>query len=310
VPASQDHIDGSTPMGATLTGGGATFRVWAPGALHLYVSFNGGGQAPPPSDELVKDPATGHWTGFFPGVSDGARYRYWVEGPGGQGLKRDPWARELEFGDFQDTDCVVRDPGTYPWHDAGFVAPAPADLVVYQLHVGVFSARGAGGTDRRPGRVAKLLDALDRVEYLADLGVNAIQPLPLVEFRTPWSLGYNGTDIFSPEMDYCVGPDELPAYLDRVNALLASRGAPALTAAQLRGQVNQMKAFVDVCHLYGLAVLPTWSTTTPAGTSTTRASTTSTAPPTPATPTASTSRVGGRPAGRSSSSWSRTSASS
>jgi 1,4-alpha-glucan branching enzyme len=49
------------------------------------------------------------------------------------------------------------------------------------------------------------------VEYLADLGVNAVQPLPLVEFRTPWSLGYNGTDIFSPKMDYCVGPDELPA---------------------------------------------------------------------------------------------------
>jgi 1,4-alpha-glucan branching enzyme len=79
-------------------------------------------------------------------------------------LKRDPLARELEFGDFQDTDCIVRDPGSYPWHDGGFVAPAPADLVVYQLHVGVFSARGAAGEDRRPGRVAKLLDALDRVD--------------------------------------------------------------------------------------------------------------------------------------------------
>ena len=107
MAASQDHIVTSTPMGATLTGGGATFRVWAPGALHLYVTFDGG-QAPSPSDELVKDPGTGHWAGFFPGVSDGARYRYWVEGPGGKGLKRDPWARELEFGDFRDTDCVSR----------------------------------------------------------------------------------------------------------------------------------------------------------------------------------------------------------
>lgn len=256
MAASQDHITSSTPMGATLTGGGATFRVWAPGALHVYVTFDGGGQAPSPSDELVKDPPTGHWTGFFPGVVDGAKYRYWVEGPGGKGLKRDPWARELEFGDFHDTDCIVRDPGSYPWHDGGFVAPAPADLVVYQFHVGVFSARGPNGQDRRPGRVAKFLDAMDRVEYLADLGVNAIQPLPLVEFRTPWSLGYNGTDIFSPEMDYCLGPEELPAYLDRVNALLANKGVPALTAAQLGGQVNQLKAFVDVCHLYGLAVLP------------------------------------------------------
>jgi 1,4-alpha-glucan branching enzyme len=57
-------------------------------------------------------------------------------------------------------------------------------------------------------------------------------------------------------MDYCVGPAELPVYLDRVNALLANRGCDPLTAAQLTGQVNQLKAFVDLCHLYGLAVLP------------------------------------------------------
>jgi hypothetical protein len=81
-------------------------------------------------------------------------------------------------------------------------------------------------------------------------------PLPFVEFRTPFSHGYNGTDIFSPEMDYCLGPAELPPYLARVNALLAKKGCAPITVAQLTGQVNQLKAFVDVCHLYGLAVLP------------------------------------------------------
>ena len=43
MAASQDHITTSTPMGATLTGGGATFRVWAPGARHVHVTFDGGG---------------------------------------------------------------------------------------------------------------------------------------------------------------------------------------------------------------------------------------------------------------------------
>jgi 1,4-alpha-glucan branching enzyme len=81
-------------------------------------------------------------------------------------------------------------------------------------------------------------------------------PLPFVEFRTPFSHGYNGTDIFSPEMDYCLGPAELPPYLARVNALLAKKGCAPITVAQLTGQLNQLKAFVDVCHLYGLAVLP------------------------------------------------------
>ena len=186
---------------------------------------------------------------------DGTKYRFFVAGPGGSGFKRDPWARELELYDYPDCDCIVRDPDSYPWHDAGFRPPAFNDLVVYQFHVGRFFARDDAGRDRRPGRVAKFLDALDRVEYLADLGVNALQPLPVVEFAGEWSLGYNGTDIFSPEMDYGVDPADLPPYLERVNALLAKQGCAPLTLEHLEGQVNQLKAFVDVCHLYGLAVL-------------------------------------------------------
>lgn len=257
MAASQDHVSDSTPMGATLIDDGTTFRVWAPGVHSVHVALGGvEGYVPTPDDALVENPGTHHWTGYFPGVVDGTRYRFWVVGEGGAGPKRDPWARELEFGDFRDTDCIVRGTDSYPWHDGRFRPPAFNDLIVYQFHVGVFSARDDAGRDRRPGRVAKFLDALDRVEYLADLGVNAVQPLPFVEFRTPFSHGYNGTDIFSPEMDYCLGPAELPPYLARVNALLAKKGCALITAAQLTGQVNQLKAFVDLCHLYGLAVLP------------------------------------------------------
>jgi 1,4-alpha-glucan branching enzyme len=179
-------------MGATLVGGGATFRVWAPAASTVHVALDGAaGYVPSPADQLVKDPATGHWTGFFPGVVDGTRYRFFVVGTGAARLKRDPWARELQ-GSYPEYDCIVRDPGSYPWHDAEFRPPAFRDLVIYQFHIGVFSARNDVGQDIRPYRVAKFLDALERVEYLADLGVNAIQPLPVVEFHGPWSVGYNG----------------------------------------------------------------------------------------------------------------------
>ena len=88
-------------------------------------------------------------------------------------------------------------------HDAGFRPPEFSDLVVYQLHVGAF-----GGP--RPGRVAKFLDVTARVPYLADLGVNAIELLPIDEFPQNVSLGYNGVDYFSPEMAYTVPPGELP----------------------------------------------------------------------------------------------------
>ena len=48
---------------------------------------------------------------------------------------------------------------------------------------------------------------------------------------------------------------ELAPYLARVNRLLATKGHAPLTAAQLTGQINQFKAFVDLCHLYGIAVI-------------------------------------------------------
>jgi 1,4-alpha-glucan branching enzyme len=258
MPTSQSHISPQTPMGATPTGDGATFRVWAPGAAHVYIALGDvSAYRPRPQDELVVNPATGHWTGFVPGVSDGDHYRFYVVGAGGRaGLKRDPWARELEPGvALEDCDCIVRARGSYPWHDARFQAPPFHELVVYQLHVGVFSARDANGNDIRIGRVAKLLDVLDRIDYLVDLGVNAVQPLPLVEFHGPWSLGYNGTDLFSPETDYVVPSDHLARYVDLVNGLLAARGLPPVSRSQLDGGVNQLKAFVDICHVCGIAVL-------------------------------------------------------
>lgn len=245
-------VDADTPMGATLVPGGATFRVWAQRAAQVAVSRVG---LPPVA--LARIGAPGHWAGFVPGVVDGSVYRYAVTGQDGTiGLKRDPRAVELESGvGLADQGCVVRDRTDYPWHDAGFVPPAFADLVVYQFHVGVFSAVDADGRDIRDGRVSKLLDAAARVPYLADLGVNAVQPLPVTEFHGEWSLGYNGTDLFCPETDYCVADAELGPYLDQLNALLDLRGGAPLQRADLVGHVNQLKAFVDVCHVFGIAVV-------------------------------------------------------
>jgi 1,4-alpha-glucan branching enzyme len=255
VTTQQMHITPSTPMGATVVDGGTTCRVWAPAALQVHVALGDtSGYQPSPADELLKDPATGHWTGLLPGVGDGTVYRFHVSGGRTSGFKRDPMAREL-CGSYPEYRCVVRDPASYPWHDAGFLPPAFNDLVIYQFHVGVFSARDDAGQDIRPYRVATFLDALERVEYVADLGINAVQLLPVVEFHGPWSVGYNGTDIFSPEMDYCVDEAEVGRYLPQVNRLLANSGHIPLTASQLSSQPDQLKAFIDIYHLHGIAVV-------------------------------------------------------
>src|SRR2546422_9808964 len=105
--------------------------------------------------------------------------------------------------------AAVRNPSEYAWHDAGFRPPPFNDLIVYQFHIGVFYAKDDAGKDIRPHRVCKILDVVDRIEYFVDLGVNALMPLPFQEYQGENSLGYNGTDLFSPEMDYSVLPAEL-----------------------------------------------------------------------------------------------------
>jgi 1,4-alpha-glucan branching enzyme len=70
--------------------------------------------------------------------------------------------------------------------------------VIYQLHVGTFF------TPNLPGKAGTFLDVARKIPHFADLGVTAIQLMPIQEFQTQFSLGYNGTDYFSPEMDFAV----------------------------------------------------------------------------------------------------------
>lgn len=252
MPLSQVNIHENTPLGANLARGGATFRVWAPRAerVHLIGRFGGVDRWAPTDDNLMVSDAAGYWAGFLAGVADGDEYKFHVVGAGSQGPKRDPYARELTTDPaYPLSNCIVRDPAGYPWHDNDWRAPAFNDLIVYQFHIGTFH-----GPDRE-SRVAKFLDVLDRLDYLVELGVTAIEPLPVTEFASPRSLGYDGSDLFSPEMDFQVGEAELDAYLVRVNALFAARGQPPLTREQLGVPINQLKAVIDLCHLSGIAVL-------------------------------------------------------
>lgn len=261
MPLSQQGIDQTTPMGATPTRGGTTFRVWAGNATAVYLVLDAAtAYTPTDADRLLPMAAPGHWAGFVPNVGDGRPYRFWVVGAGGQGFKRDPYARELRYldgvvtPDYDNSNCIVRSPSSYRWAAPSFRGPRFHELIVYQFHVGVFYGRDARNRDVRGG-VAKLLHAAERVPYLADLGVNAVQPLPFVEFWTESSIGYNGTDLFSPEMDYCMSPAQLDEILPRLNGLLRARGAPEKTRVELEPHPNQLKLFIDLCHLYGIAVI-------------------------------------------------------
>ena len=193
-------------------------------AVYLAGTFNGW-KVEDDAYRLAKN-ALGVWSGFVPGVGDGTEYKFFIAGTGSKGFKRDPYARELTVvPKFPESNCIVRRPDDYPWHDQGFRMPAFSDLVVYQFHIGVYYAADANGNDARRKRPGTFLDLVDRLEYLVDLGVNAIEPLPVIEFPTTTSEGYNYTDYFSPEMDYTLlpGPD-LTRLSGVVNRLLKAKG--------------------------------------------------------------------------------------
>jgi 1,4-alpha-glucan branching enzyme len=244
VPASQQHIRPDTPMGANLVAGGATFRTWAPNATAVCVVGDFNNFTVQDDAALVPD-GKGHWLGFIPGVTEWQNYKLWISGPDGPGLKRDPYARQV---DGPSWNCIVRSP-EFPWHETGFVTPRFPDFVIYQLHVGAFY------TPRCPRAEGTFLDVIDKIPYLVELGVTVLQLLPIQEFPGCFSLGYNGTDYFAPEWEFAVVDADLSCYLARVNQLLRDKGLAPYTQQDLRGEVNQLKALVDVCHAYGLAVI-------------------------------------------------------
>lgn len=250
---SQQNISPTTPMGATLlAGGGVTFRTWAPRALAVYVNgvFAGTPLTGQADDLLMAKDANGYWTGFIPQAQEGDLYHFSVAGTGASGYKRDPYARELATdAPFPNDSCVVRSATAYPWHDAGYVTPDFTNMIVYQAHIGTYAIS-------TPGIASTFLDLIGKIPYLTALGINILQPLPVDEVETDPSMGYDGADYFSPDFPYIVtDPTALAQYLATINGLLQAKGLSPLALSDIGSAPGQLKAMVDLCHIYGIGVV-------------------------------------------------------
>ena len=240
-------------MGATLLpNGGATFRVWAPRASSVYLNgtFDGIQLAGQTDALLMSKDASGYWTGSLPQAQEGDLYHFWVNGAGSSGCKRDPYARELAYDEpFPTCSCIIRSGTAYPWHDSGFVTPDFTNMIVYQLHIGTYAIQ-------QPGIASTFLDIIGKIPYLVSLGINVLQPLPTMETETDPSLGYDGADYFSPDFPYVVtDPTALAQYLTTINGLLQAKGLSPLALHDIFSGPAQLKALVDLCHVYGIAFI-------------------------------------------------------
>lgn len=176
-------------MGANVYPGGVTFRVWAPFARAVSVATDVNGWSPDATP--LAPEGGGYWSADVPGAGDGSRYSFVVDGPAGVVWRKDPYAREVSN---SAGESIVRTED-FDWGDAEYRTPPWNELVVYELHVGTFND-AAGG---QPGGFASVVARLD---YLVDLGVNAIELMPSMEFAADFSWGYNPADIFAIESAY------------------------------------------------------------------------------------------------------------
>ncbi|MDJ0849946.1 MAG: malto-oligosyltrehalose trehalohydrolase [Myxococcota bacterium] len=179
------------PFGAVpLADGGARFALWAPAVERVGVVFETPGrerQAP------LAPGADGWFRGVVADAEAGERYRYELDG----GARvADPASRFQPDGAEGASELV--DPEAFDWPDAAWRGRPFEEAVFYELHVGAFTPRGDYG------------GVAERLDHLAELGVTALELMPLSECPGARNWGYDGVLPFAPASRHG-RPDELKA---------------------------------------------------------------------------------------------------
>lgn len=176
-----------------LADGGTRFSVWAPNARKVEVAVGCDGAVR--TFPLSRGPDGVHG-GTVPDAPAGSDYAYRLDG----GPDRpDPVSRWRPFGVHGPTRVV--DPAAFRWTDAGWRGLERADLLIYELHVGTFSR--AGTFD----------GVIERLPALRDLGVTAIEIMPVSQFPGNRNWGYDGVSPYAVQSTYG-GPDGLKRLVD------------------------------------------------------------------------------------------------
>jgi 1,4-alpha-glucan branching enzyme len=194
-------------MGALPYPDGTTFRVWAPHADAVFVTGTFDDWA---RDRTAlapdSDGTTGTWSADVPGVTAGAEYKFTIRTADGDLSKMDPYARHVTN---SVGNGIVYDPDDFDWGGDAFEMPTWDDLVIYEMHIGTFSA-----PEDRQGTFD---DARRRLTYLEQLGVSAVQVMPPFEFAGDISWGYNPAHLFAIESGYG-GPDAFKRFIREAHA--------------------------------------------------------------------------------------------
>ena len=206
APSTKPGV-GAIPYSIAGQGFGVTFRTFAPfaTALHVAGSFNGWNATNKP----LFSEGNGYWSVDVPGIFPGVQYKFVVQKAGGTQLwKNDPRARRLTN---SVGNSIVYNPNSFTWTTRNFTSPDWNKLVIYEMHVGTFNVLAG---DVPPSTFD---ECRARLDDLADLGINAIELMPVCEFPGDISWGYNPSYPFSVESSYGT-PDDLKEFVDAAHA--------------------------------------------------------------------------------------------
>ncbi len=186
-------------LGACVRQGGVFFRVWAPRAQSLEVALERVGR--PLTTEKLERGRDGYFEALLRSAAPGDEYRYRVDG---KGPYPDPASRFQPAG--VHGPSLVVDPGAYAWTDGDWRGVPSGEMIFYELHLGTFTAEGTFD-----GAAAKL-------HALAELGVTALELMPVADFPGRRNWGYDGAALFAPAR--CYGdPDRFRAFVDAAHRL-------------------------------------------------------------------------------------------
>ena len=196
-------------LGVTLGKHGADFRLWAPFATHVALA----GSFSDSQIDLESD-GEGYWHAQIASAEVGNTYRYLITTQDGRIIERnDPRARAITASD--NGFSVITD-NSYEWQCRDFVPPLKEHQVIYELHVGTFNRVD-------PATPGTFDTAIEKLDYLVDLGINMIELMPVTSMAFSNGWGYAPNYVFSVE-------------------------------SMLGGRHGLMK-FIDACHVRGIGVI-------------------------------------------------------
>lgn len=191
-------VQDSVTRGAKVhSGGSVEFRVWAPGEERVAVRVSRGSvwQEHP----MRRD--GDDWIAHVADVPPGTRYGFVLS----NGVVRpDPVSRRQPDG-VHEPSAVV-DPSAFTWTDSGWRGLDMADLVIYEIHIGTFTAE-------------RTFDgAIRELRRLRELGMTAIEIMPVAAFPGSRNWGYDGVALYAVHEAYG-GPDGLRRLVDAAHSL-------------------------------------------------------------------------------------------